>query len=746
MKLQNDKIKQLESKISKLTSSVEELKVLNDIAVSSGKATDVNQVLNLIVQKSIKAIEAEQGSILLLTPNKNKPFTTIVRQDDSSTLEHEYHIGMEITGWVLSNKEPLIIERLSRDKRFQPSEEEITSIHSILCVPIWFEGEITGIMMLINKKNRDSFTNDDLTLFSIISVQAGQLIKNLELQKKSIQKTKESEKLEELDRIKTNFFTNISHEFKTPLTLILGPAKQIFELTNDESIKTKAGVIFKNARKLNSLTNQILELSRIEAGQLKLRTLPRDLISVITKIVASYKYLADLKKISLEFISHPEELVLFLDTDKIEKILSNLLSNAIKFTPEHGSVKIQVSQRIITVSRAENQEVAEILVSDTGIGIPEEQIDKIFERYYRIESESSHGYEGTGIGLALTKQLVEHHKGNISVESIVGKGTIFKIQFPMGKKHFTPEEVIEENAAGEISSGKTEFEKESPDYDLTLDSNPKKSGSGKNVVDKELINMAAKKEKPLLLIIEDNPDLTNYLSGILDDYYKINLAYNGITGLNRAYEKIPDLIISDIRMPKLDGIQLCRLLKSDHRTSHIPLILLTAKSSIADKLEGLETGADDYIGKPFEAEELKTRIRNLLEQRKRIQNHFKKSGFIIDEDSVTSIDKKFLHQTISTINSYLSDDKFNVRSLAEDMAVSRSLLHRKLVSLVGESPSDLIKRLRLNKAAKLIEQKTGNITEIAYEVGFTNLSYFSKCFQKQFGFSPSQYHTNLKNH
>ena len=742
MDQQNLKIKELEEKILKLQLSVEELKVLNEIAVSSSKATDINHILNLIVQKSINAIQAEQGTILLITNNKEKPFTTIIRQDYSSTLKHEYRIGMNITGWVLSNKKSLIIEDLSDDTRFKPSEEELKNIHSILCVPIWFEGIITGLMMLINKKNRKYFTDNDLTLLSIISVQAGQLIRNLELQRESFLKRQEAEKLQELDRIKTNFFTNVSHEFRTPLTLIMGPARQIFEQSNNKIIKDKAGVIFRNASKLNNLANQILDLAGIEAGRMKLKTSPQNLILIIKRIVSSFKYLAESKKIKLSFTADKNELILFLDRDKIEKILSNLLSNAIKFTPEGGSVTLETkTQSLFNTSYnkgEENFEYAEISVSDSGIGIPENNLKNIFDKFYQVETDSSKGFEGTGIGLALVKELVELHKGDISVKSISGKGTTFKILFPLGKRHLLPEEIVPER----ITEDDYHNENELSGYSFLtrgekeLDPAEKMKGAG------FISESFDGKRKPLLLIIEDNYEVRKYIIDILDNYYNIKEAFDGISGLNKAFEIIPNLIISDIMMPKMDGIQLCQKLKSDTRTSHIPLILLTAKNTVTDKLEGLQTGADDYIMKPFETSELKARIKNLLEQRKRIHQHFQKLGFFIDEDSVTSIDQKFLDQIIAKINIYLADENFGVKKLAEDMAVSRSLLHKKLISLVGESPSDLIKRIRLNKAAKLIEQKTGNISEIAYEVGFSNPSYFAKCFQKQFGFGPSQYHTN----
>lgn len=749
MNKQRLKIRELENRISELQSSVEELKLLNDIAVSSGKATDIDQMLNLIVQKSISAINAEQGLILLLTKNKDKPFTTIVRQDDSDLVTHEYHMGMDLIGWVLTYKEPLLIEELSKDKRFKPTEEDMRNIHSLLCVPIWFEGKIIGLMMLINKKGKRYFSNEDLTLFTIISVQAGQLIMNMELQRISFLEKKESEKLQELDRIKTNFFTNVSHEFRTPLTLILGPAKQILEYTNNEEIKKKAGIIIRNAAELNNLTNQILDLSRIEAGQMALKTSPTDIISIIKKIVSAFKYLADMKKISLGFVSHKNKLVLYLDRDKIEKILNNLISNAIKFTPGGGTINVEVKGNTYTDSESNDKRgkagYAEITVADTGIGMPEDKLDHIFDKYYQIETYYSNEIEGTGIGLYLVKELVDLHKGEISVNSNMEEGTIFKILLPTGKNHLLPEEILDEKKFKEGNKTANGF----AESISALDFNSNLSKENSNPAEDKKISalgpeLLSNKRKPSLLIIEDNEYVRKYIIDILGEFYNVTEAVDGISGLNSAFEKIPHLIISDIMMPKMDGIKLCRELKSDNRTSHIPLILLTAKNSVTDKLEGLETGADDYIMKPFEASELKARIRNLLEQRKRIHNHFQKLGFFIDEGSVTSIDKKFLQLTFSTINKYLSDENFSVAMLAEDIAVSRSLLHKKLVSLVGESPSELIKRLRLNKAAKLIEQKTGNISEIAYEVGFNNPSYFAKCFQKQFGFGPSQYHNNFK--
>ena len=740
MNKQEQKIKELENKISKLKSAVAELRVLNEIAITSSKASDIDQILNLIVQKAVKAIEAEQGSILLVTKNKNKQFKTFVRQDDTSRLKHNYHIGANIIGFVLNNKKPLIIEDLSNDERFNPTEEEKRDINSVLCVPIWFEGDIIGLMMLINKKNKKHFSNSDITLFSIIAVQAGQLIKNMELQRKAFQDRKESEKLQELNRLKTNFFTNISHEFRTPLTLILGQAKQILENSEEGKINERVKVIFRNGTKLKKLTNQILDLSQIEAGQMKLRASSQNIVPVINSIVSSFQSLAEIKNISLEVQAQREKISLYFDRDKLEKIIGNLLSNALKFTPEGGNVNVKIqidsnSKASGSSTKAKNNFIT-IIVTDTGIGISKEQINKIFNRFYQVNSETSNEYEGTGIGLSLAKELIELHKGEISVESTKGEGTTFKILLLLGNEHLLPNQIVKLN-----SNGDNEIDESVISFSSILQTEFKKDGT----FDFDYIS-TGKNVKPELLIIEDNSDVRNYIKDILRNNYKITEASNGKKGLDKSFEDIPDLIISDIMMPELDGMELCRKLKTDNRTSHIPIILLTAKSASTDKIEGLEIGADDYIMKPFEASELQARIKNLLEQRKRIHEHFRQHGFLIDDDNVTAMDQEFLKKVVSIINKNLQDSEFTVKILAEEMTLSRSQFYKKLISLVGESPNDIIRRLRLNKAVKLIEQNAFNISEVAFEVGFNNPSYFAKCFQKQFGVSPSQYHKNPTNH
>jgi YesN/AraC family two-component response regulator len=337
--------------------------------------------------------------------------------------------------------------------------------------------------------------------------------------------------------------------------------------------------------------------------------------------------------------------------------------------------------------------------------------------------------EGTGIGLAHSKELAELHRGKIEVESEEGKGTTFTICFPLGKAHLKPEEI-----------GNTEYEKGQEQEKEMMIQRFEDIVKRKDEFSVD-VDLEKQPAQPTLLLVEDNPDVRNYISMILGNEYRIFEAKDGEEGLDKAFECIPDLIISDVMMPKMDGFQLCRQLKTDFRTSHIPVIMLTAKATMQDKINGLEIGADEYIMKPFDAEELRARIKNLLEQRKRLHEHFNKYGFADTErKNITSADQKFLTKVVSIIDENISDTSFGVEVLAEKLAVSQSLLYKKIISLTGTSPSELIKKLRLNKAAKLIESNTGNISEIALEVGFNNPAYFTECFKKQFGVAPSQYH------
>ncbi len=547
----------------------------------------------------------------------------------------------------------------------------------------------------------------------------------------------ETQKMHEVDELKSRFFANISHEFRTPLTLIIGPVKQIMERIKDEKMKDELKIVHKNANRLLGLVNQLLDISKLESGNMKLQTGPRNIVPLIKALVLSFTSYAERKNITLRLNASVDEIIAYIDKDKIEKIITNVLSNAFKFTPEGGKIEVSVSKTGAISPLERGTEgvctYAEIKISDTGIGIPNEKLPKIFNRFYQVDGSHTREQEGTGIGLSLTKELVELHKGKIEVDSEEGKGTMVRISIPLGKEHLKPEEIIkiDEDEAKEYEKDEN-YDKEKVIVEEDDIFKEKKEKIDFGIFEKESL--------PLLLIVEDNSDVRNYIKDNLTKDYRILEAVDGEDGWKKSIEQIPDLVVSDVMMPKMDGLQLCERLKTDERTSHIPIILLTAKAAVIDKITGLEIGADDYIYKPFEPAELKARIKNLIEQRKRIHEHFKKHGlFELAEKNITPVDQKFLQKVYDLINKNISDSLFNVDSFAENLSVSKSLLHKKLVALTGESPGGLVRALRLKKAADLIEKKFGNLSEIALEVGFNNPAFFSESFKKQFGVSPSEY-------
>jgi signal transduction histidine kinase/DNA-binding response OmpR family regulator len=550
--------------------------------------------------------------------------------------------------------------------------------------------------------------------------------RTVELKKARDQLSETINSLQEAQQTQNRFFANISHEFRTPLTLILGPVRQIIERTKEEKTRDDLKVVHKNANRLLGLVNQLLDISKLESGNMKLQTTPQNIIPLLKALQQSFCSYAERKRITLKFNSIEDEIIVYIDKNKIEKIITNVLSNAFKFTPEGGRIEIAVKPSSFPplVKGELKGGFLEISIRDSGIGIPNEKIPKIFDRFYQVDGSHTREQEGTGIGLSLTKELVELHKGKIEVESEEGKGTTIIISIPLGKEHLKPEEICEL----EMNEQKISFVPEEVIY------------HEETKIEKPGIGLITDTGKPYLLIVEDNSEVRNYIKSNLNKYYRILEAVDGEDGWNKSILQMPDLIVSDVMMPKMDGFKLCDKIKTDERTSHIPVILLTAKASTQDKIEGFETGADDYIMKPFEPEELKARIKNLIEQRKRIHEHFKKHGlFEIEEKNITLVDQKFLQKVFSLITQHISDSSLNVESLTEDLALSRSVLHRKILSLVGETPGELIRRIRLKKAASLIDQKFGNLSEIALEAGFNNPAYFSECFKKQFGMSPSQY-------
>jgi len=551
----------------------------------------------------------------------------------------------------------------------------------------------------------------------------------------------ETEKLQELDRMKSRFFANISHEFRTPLTLILGPLEKFLSKTKDKKDKQDMTLAQRNAQRLLKLINELLDLSKLESGQMKLQASRLDIIQHLKNSLAFFESAANSKQIDLKFQTDKKSVIGYFDKDKMQNIFVNLISNAIKFTDEGGEVLVNVSTPPVPYHRHSLQSPlprggikggVEITVSDTGIGIPKSRLAQIFDRFYQVE-ESRSG-EGTGIGLALTKELVQLHHGTIAVESEEGQGTTFTVQFPLGKTHLKPDEITETTAAND----------QLPNARMTNDPLTNDSMTNTPITGNE--HPATSNQKPAsstkqqetILIIEDYPDMRAFIRENIETDYNVLEAENGEQGVNIALETIPDLIISDVMMPKMNGFQVCQKLKTDERTSHIPIILLTAKAEAENKIEGLETGADDYLLKPFYPKVLQIRIQNLIELRRKLRLRFSEITMVKpDELEITSVDKKFVQRLMDIIESHLADEFFGVEELCKEIGMSSPSLWRKIHGLFNKNPNQFIRSIRMQHAREMLEKNAGNITEIGFAVGFSNPAYFTKCFHKQFGKPPS---------
>jgi signal transduction histidine kinase/DNA-binding response OmpR family regulator len=566
-------------------------------------------------------------------------------------------------------------------------------------------------------------------------------LRRINLRNELNQKSFETQKLQEVDQLKSRFFANISHEFRTPLTLILGPVEQLLSESFKGNIKKQYQIIIRNGRRLLRLINQLLDLSKLESGKMKLTVRQLNIVEVVKNYVQCFESLARRKNIILDFQAKNKSILLYTDRDKIEKVLNNLLSNAFKFTPTRGriGIKLSVDKNPLYQSAEEakkkspvlkgNQDVwLKLSVADSGIGIEPNRLDKIFNRFYQIDDTQKRNYEGSGIGLSLTRELVELHHGIISVESILDKGTTFHVYLPLGKNYYSTDEIelkddyshpIEESIAEKLASD-----------DITLFSNQKDIKPQENT----------KSKYPKLIIVEDNVDMRSYLKGNLIDEFTIIEAIDGLEGFQKVVHEIPDLIISDVMMPGMDGFELCKKIKTDIRTSHIPVILLTARAESAHKVEGLETGADDYMVKPFITEELLIRSKNLIEQRRKLKERFSKEiYFPLDDVADTQVDNHFTRKLMKIVNDHLSEFGFNIDNLSDELGMSRMNLHRKIQGLYGQSPGNFLRTIRLKRGAELLKNKNGNISEIAYEIGFESPNTFSKNFRRQFGISPSEF-------
>lgn len=528
------------------------------------------------------------------------------------------------------------------------------------------------------------------------------------------EKAKQAEKnqLRELDELKTKFYTHIAHEFRTPLTLISGVVDQM-KADPDRWLSTGHDIVKRNSDKIIKLTNKLLDLSKLQEKSMPLELIHDDVVMYTRYLVESFHSMASAKGIGLNFSAVPDEILMDLNPDKFQDIVSNLVSNALKFTPEGGEVWVGLS-----VLTQPTGALLKLQVRDTGIGIPWKEQHHIFNRYFQVKNHIDKGTEGSGLGLALTLELVTLMRGEISVRSTPGKGTVFEILMPISAE------------AEQVSLSFTE----------ACSPGGKKRG-------KESVGSSCQDSKDPsalhLLIVEDNRDVIHYLKSILQKTYVVHTAGNGADGLQLALDIIPDLIISDVMMPVMDGFTMTRKLKEDLRTSHIPIVLLTARADVDAKLEGLGCGADAYLAKPFNKQELFVRIENLIRLRRQIQQGYaspipQELGRNAVRDVAPNREDVFMNQVRQLLESHLDNEEFGISALCEAIGMSRSQLYRKFAALTDTTVNQYLQNLRLEKAKRLLQTTDLNVSEVAYDTGFKNPSHFSRAFSNRYGHAPSQ--------
>jgi signal transduction histidine kinase/DNA-binding response OmpR family regulator/ligand-binding sensor domain-containing protein len=518
----------------------------------------------------------------------------------------------------------------------------------------------------------------------------------------------ESQKQASINQAKFSFFTNISHEIRTPLTMLLAPLHHLSQTAVDDEQKRYIGYVERNALRLQRLIDQLLDFQKTEASQMKLKARPIDLVRFTADIVALCESAAREKNIDLYFEPTCDELEVWVDDDKMDKIIFNLLSNALKFTPNHGQ---------ITVTIKNGGDSSEIAIADTGIGMAAADLNRIFDRFY--QTGQSQTAQGTGIGLHLAKKLVEIHHGTIDVTSSLGKGSTFTVRLPLGNQHLQPNEMA--NDAPAIQTN-------------TL------SNNHIEIVHQPATIGNITKNKPTLVCIEDDLEILSFLATDLGQTYRIVQANNGLDGWKMIEKHQPELIVSDVMMPGMNGLDLCRKVKTTLETSHIPIVLLTARTTVEHQIEGLETGADAYIPKPFHPSILKLTIDRIVESRAKLKERFAQMPHFVAKDiTVTSADEKFLQRAIDYVAENMANSELSVEQMCTDLNTNRVQLYRKLKALTNQVPTEFIRTIRLKQAAKLLTTSKLNISEVAYQVGFNSHQYFTNSFQKHFNQTPTDY-------
>ncbi len=531
-----------------------------------------------------------------------------------------------------------------------------------------------------------------------------------------------NKKNEELNKYKLQFFTNISHEFRTPLTLITVPLQNILSnYTGSSEIYKKLKIIDSSTNHLLRLINRLMDFRKLESNQFQLEAAEGNIVKFLQEIFLSFTEHAKDGKYNYKFSCSEEEILVYYDRYKLERVFYNLISNAFRYTEKGGSILVKIKQK--------NQHVI-IEVEDSGVGISDEYIDKIFDRFFEVavhKQTNSNHLKGTGIGLSIAKNIVKLHHGDIFVVNLKPQGARFSVSLRLGKQHLSEKEIIKDfKKSDDVSQYVTQINL--PEYES-----------------KEVEELILKEKKYTILIVEDNIVLRSFIKEILKEKYNILLAENGKVALDMAIKYLPDLIVSDVVMPKMVGTELCSKIKTTIATSHIPVILLTSRSSLIYKFEGLESGADDYITKPFVLKEFKLKIKNILESKQSLKNKFiSDSSFDTLDVSLTSIDQKLLEKAFRIVKENIANQEFNIAQFAEDLGVSRSMLFTKIKAWADATPNEFIQEIRLNHAAKLIELNKLNVSEVSYKVGFKRPKYFSQCFKKKYGLNPTEFSEKFK--
>ncbi|HEX9511722.1 MAG TPA: substrate-binding domain-containing protein [Puia sp.] len=526
-------------------------------------------------------------------------------------------------------------------------------------------------------------------------------------------------KAKEATDAKFNFFTNISHELRTPLTLILGPLEDILSSPKLHfTIKYNLDLIHRNTLRLLRLINQLMDFRKIEEKKMRLGATENDLSEFVMEIANNFQEIARKKSISFNIVSKSRDLKVWFDVNMLDKVLFNLLSNAFKFTNEHGTINVTVDKNPLTG-------MALIKVEDSGVGMSQDEVEHAFELFYQGNKAS---FKGTGLGLSLSKELIGLHHGTIDIKSEKWKGTTFTVCLPVGKSHMEENELLSErpslvNSYEDVKSYTTDISPILPEKEMTGTAQPEYS----------------------ILLIEDNEDLCTFLKRRLGNQYEMQEAKNAVTGIEFAYNIIPDLIISDIILPGHDGLHVIETLKQDIRTSHIPIILLTAKGTLEDQIRGIRLKADAFIVKPFNLEYLEETIKNLLNNRAILREHY--TSELPTEsrsNSSTKIDRKFINEFTAIVENNLSNENFSVEDIYKEIGISRIQLYRKVKALIGYNVNDYILTVRLQKAKFLLADMQLSISEVAFKVGFSTQAYFSTVFKSKFSLTPSEYREKKK--